>query len=313
VPLREVAPGVFLPDREFLPPHRGRRNQSLLIHPIGPVAPEMAVRVLYRLSQVGADLGGQTQITRLPHGGLSVTGTLDSAVEKAEVLRALAGTRGMVEVHVNVNGEPGKMKHGTGRTHLELVEPGADVIPADALLRKMLAAKGVPSAQMDEAVRDFSLQTTRLSLNARMQAWALSSALKLLSPQEVRRLSPEGRQEWLAIVTRHAAALGAALEDLRIELTPLREAPSGTTTAAPAIDSVEDMTASSAQILALVDAQDEAIRAALTLSAQAHTGSTQSFEPPEFWQSMDRLTAFSTSVQQTSQTLEAAARSPQAR
>jgi hypothetical protein len=273
------------------------------------------VHVLYQLSEIGADLGGQTEITRQPHG-LVVTGTLDSAAKKSELLRSLANTKdaSAVQVNVTVAGESTpRLRQGAGHASLKMIESGADVIPADAVLRRVLAVKGVAPEQMDEAVRDFSRQATRLSLNARMQAWALSSALNLLSPQEVRELSPEGRREWLTITARHATALQAALEDLKTQLSPLRETPPGAATNPPEIQSAEDMTLSAAQILSLVNAQDSAICSALMLSPLAPAEAAQSFEPSQFWSSMDRLIALSTGVQQTAQTLEATIRSPEAR
>ncbi len=179
------------------------------------LSPDLQVHALYRLSQVGADMRGEVKLTK-SNGRLLVSGVLDSDNRLKQIqqaLRPLDHSSLILRLSTGALAKP----RATRLVSAE-AESTADRIPMDAQLRTTLGARTSDKQQFNEQVQAFAEQALQRSSAIRQHAWALVTLSRLLSPQELQKLNPEARKEWLQIMALHSTLLEEELGALEGQL-----------------------------------------------------------------------------------------------
>ena len=277
-----VAPAVFEPEPELIsaggPPTRNSKLETGEAVPpaVAPLpvtaSAELEVEVLSLINQSGADLGDQVNVRRTPEGQLLVQGVVETDKRKDEVLRALAPVANNPAVKLRVETEAEALKNQVanrqnGPTSVERLESTGNKIPADAELRRYLAAKGLTGAQLDQGINQFAGRMVDRSLAALRHAGALERLAQRFSLEQLRTLDPEARNKWLALLRSHAQALERDLNGLHRDLGPfINESPPG---AQIKIESDADLQQTIHRLFELCTSSDQAVRAAFTISEGA--------------------------------------------
>ncbi|MFZ2021757.1 MAG: hypothetical protein WAV06_08440 [Terracidiphilus sp.] len=213
------------------------------------------IDVLYRLSEVGADVGIPIEVTRTAAGHIRVAGTVISEDLKRQIVAVLDNVpdRQLLEVHLATEGSL-----RVPSSEFRLASPATSVYdvtraepPADSLLRSYFAAKGLAGKQIDEAVAQFSPNVLDLAQRALQNAYALDRLGASFSARELMIIGPLAQRQWSSMVTRHSSALESELDRLRQQLVPLdlagRPAPSSSRSSG--IDSPADFAGSARRLL----------------------------------------------------------------
>ncbi|HEV3468676.1 MAG TPA: sigma-70 family RNA polymerase sigma factor [Pyrinomonadaceae bacterium] len=259
---------------------------------------ELEVEVTYLLNQIRADLGEQLNMTRTPAGALRVEALVESAARKQELLRALRPVSGNPAVLIDVRTVEEALRGragGAGRGVTREVEVAAGRIPADEDLRRHFAARLVGEERISEAIRRLSARALGRSRQALLHASALRRLAGRFSAAEVDALAPEARRKWLAMIAGHARAYRREAEALRLELAPVF-APGGAGGGGAAEGFGEAALAQAAErLLQLARSQDEAVRAAFTLSAEG--GTAAPVKSAQFWRSLRAAEALAAAIE----------------
>ena len=270
--------------------------------PARPLATyELEVRVLGLLHEAGADTGEQVSAERTPDGLLRVTGVVDTEARKREILAALGPVASdpAVLIQVETAAEAERRQAGTaaGPVRVEQLAPSANAMPAEAHLRRHLAARGVPEAEMDREVSRFAIRVSTRARRSLQHAWALKRLVARFSPEQVRALAPDARAEWLALVRAHAAAARRESSTLRDELAAVFSAgaPAGSDDGLDA--SAEAGLARAAERLVELCAASEGVVGSL-FSASSNPSRTAAAPAPQFWRSLSDAAALAARIEQ---------------
>jgi DNA-directed RNA polymerase specialized sigma24 family protein len=183
------------------------------------------IAVLYRLNQLGADVGVPIEISRTANGHIRVAGTVTTEDLKREIVTALeiVPDRQLLEIHL-VTERSIRLPISASR----LASPPTDVYnvapvepPANSALRKYFAANGLVGKQIDSAVTQFSRDALDHAQRALQNAYALDRLGSSFSAKELRSMGPIAQQQWSAMAARHSSALETELDDLKHQLAPL--------------------------------------------------------------------------------------------
>ena len=303
-----VAPTVFTPDAELIGGKSGRAEPGGVGGERGsapsPAAsdeanapavasPELEVEVAYRLSRIKADLGEQVTWARTTGGQLRVEAITETEERKGEILRALGPVAGNPAVIIDVGTVAEKLRRAQspgGAESVREVEVRTGLMPADADLRRHLAARGVGDEQMEGSMRNLAARAMSRSRQALLHASALKRLAARFTPEQVNALAPEARAKWLAVVREHAQSLGRELRALDGELSPVFPHASGPGVSADAADPVR----AADRLVALSYANDEAVRSAFTASSDA--GRPLRVKSPQFWLSLREAGVLASSI-----------------
>ncbi|HLA12937.1 MAG TPA: sigma-70 family RNA polymerase sigma factor [Pyrinomonadaceae bacterium] len=278
-----VAPKVFEPEPELLNAAKSEtlnsklETEALTASPRVVATADLEVEVLRLLNSAGADLGEQVSVTRTSEGELKIQGLVETDQRKTEILRALASVakNPAVKIDVSTFGEAlarqkqargSKGAAGSGTTSAERIEAAGDVFPAYADLRGRFS---------DEEARRYATAMVNRSHEAMRRAWALKRLLQQFSAEDLRTLSPEARAKWLGLIRTHAGAFGRETAQLRQQLAPIFF-PGGAGddgAAGSPIASDADLLRAVERLIALSSANDQAVTAAFTVSANSTAGS----------------------------------------
>jgi DNA-directed RNA polymerase specialized sigma24 family protein len=181
--------------------------------------------VLYRLSELGADIGEPIQVTRTPSGHVRVAGTIANEARKRQIVAMLEQLpdRQVLEIQLVTEGSL-RMPISASRMaapptsvyDVAPVEP-----PADSALRKYFQAKGLAGKQIDVAIAQFSRDALDDAQRALQHAYALDRLGSSFSAEELRTMGPVAQEQWSAMVARHSLALEAELDKLHEQIAPL--------------------------------------------------------------------------------------------
>ncbi|MFP5276260.1 MAG: RNA polymerase sigma factor [Acidobacteriota bacterium] len=180
------------------------------------------VAVLYRLSELGADVGEPIQITRTPSGHILVAGTVASDAVKSKIVASLdtVPDRQLLEVRLTTQGSLRALTPAS-----RPVAPATSVYnvaraapPADAILRKYFADKGLSGKQIDSSVALFSRDALDHAQRALQHAYALDRLGSSFSAEELRTMGPVAQQQWSEMVARHSTALRTQLDELQQQI-----------------------------------------------------------------------------------------------
>jgi len=299
-PHAAVAPKVFEPEAELLGKDtatRGHGDAAMVssslpfsVTPSHPMATaELEVEALSLLSQAGADLDEQANVTRLPDGRLRVGGIVESDKRKEEILRALAPVSHNPAILIEVETVAEAMSHRLrqpsppGAVTVQRVEVTRSAIPAYPDLHRYFSSR---EGRVEEEVIRFATRMVNRSSQALSHLGALKRLLQQLSPEDLRTLGPEARAKWLSIIRRHARAFEHETERLRQELQPIFF-PAPPTEAAPEAFEVNDdgdLARAVERLSELGAANDRVIRAAFTTSTGGPAISA--IKAPQFWHAL---------------------------
>jgi hypothetical protein len=95
------------------------------------------------------------------------------------------------------------------------VSPTDDRAPLDRPIRAAFREKGIPQADLDVRVRQFSTSAMRMGSRIHREGWTIRQiAVVDFSVSDLRELSDEDRMLWLTLLDKHLGALTTDLEAL---------------------------------------------------------------------------------------------------
>jgi len=308
-----VAPGTFEPDPEFLstkPETRDSKPETVAPAP-GPqppipvtATPELELEVAYLLDQVKANLGEQISLTRTRGGMLRIEGIVETSDRKTEIVRALAplSNNPAVVLDVSTVAEASKrpQQAASSSVTVDRVEISKGVIPLDPDLRRYFAARGVPTDNVDEEIRQFGNRMISRARQAQMHGRVLKSLLERFTPEEVRALDAEARNRRIAMIREHADAFRRETAQLRQELEAVFFAmkPPEKTEEAIVINGEADLQRAIERLYELGASHENAIYASFSISSEGTATSVA--KTPQFWQSLRSAEKLSAKITQSS-------------
>jgi hypothetical protein len=261
---------------------------------------ELEVEVVRLLHQAGADLGEQITVTRTTGGPVRVTGLVETDQRKREIVAAMAPVAGNpgVQIEIQTVAEAlAKQKQKSSSssqqaTTSEGVEIQSTGIAAEPELRAYFARRGDNS---DTAVRQYAAGRVRQSSQGMQRLGAMMRLINQFSPEQVRKLTPEARDNWLGLLRVHARAYQQQSAALRRDLKPVFfSAASDDLPGVPAMRSDEDLRQAVRELFAAGAANDQVIRSAFTATSGGvrftAVGTTQ------FWQALMRAEALAAQI-----------------
>lgn len=257
-----------------------------------PAAPVVAtadleVEVLRLLHEAHADLGEQLAATKGADGLLHVAGIVDTPERKTEIMRALQPVINHPAVRIEIQTvaealaqqqeQRIRSKATPAPVTEQKVEINSEVIAAAPELRRHFSS--------DEQLREFSSRMVSQSRNAMRHVYAMKRLLSQFSPDELRTLSPEAKNKWIALIRSHARDYQNDVAALRRELQPVFS-PSlpGPGASGPEITDDASLARAMEQLFSLASANDGVVRSAFATSSES--SATSAISSPQFWQSL---------------------------
>ena len=305
-----VEPQSTLADSSSLPSKLAETNANISVEPKMPsvavnsnavvksvespkaiASADLEVQVLDLLNQAKADLGEQITARRETDGMLYVRGIVETPQRKTEILKALEAVRNNPAVRVEiktVDEALAEQKSPPKSTAIpETIESGSSAAAADNELLKYF--------KTEQAARAFSANVINHSSRAMNRAYALKRLVAQFKPEELKKLSPEARAKWLALVASHARAFREETAALRGELQPVFDAPSVAVSAIPDVNDITDVPRATAALLEFATTNDQIVRSAFTVSS----GNTKltAIRTAQFWQSLKNAEALAAKLQ----------------
>jgi len=253
-----------------------------------PVASaELEVDVAYLLNRAKADRNEQVNLTRSAGGSLRVEGVVESEQRRNELLQALAAVSNnpAVKIEIRTVAEATELSPRKGPVTLVAAQTTSNTIAVENELREYLSKKDprLKDDALDEAVRSFSSHMVNRSYQLLFHAVELKRLVNRFDNVDMRTLAPDARAKWLEMLREHAIALERECATVRQELQAIF-AP-GTalnSTEELAIENDRDLARAVERLHQLTVYNNEAIRAALTVSQS----SAAAIKSPQFWTSL---------------------------
>lgn len=307
---RTVNPAVFEPERELLgsslkdlkikgpdseaSPEVSKQDEAQVTNapdaanantaanqPATPVTAtaELEVEALNLLNKAGADTGEQVTVARDSRGILKVEGIVESENRKNELIRALAPISNNPAVRINIltvaeavaREQKAKQspKGKPGQESTERIDTSGGEVPVRQQLTAYFGS--------EEAANNFASKMIGRSRNAMSRAGALKRLVGQFTLAELKSLSPEAREKWVALIRSHARAFQQETAALRQDLTPVFGGGAGGA-AAPAIEDDASLIRAVTRLFELGATNDRTIRSALSISSdRAGTGLSSDF------------------------------------
>ncbi len=298
VSLNTLAPEIFAEQSIVAasptnsPAAPARKETEPLTPNIQPSAPVVAtadleVEVLRLLHEARADLGEQLAATRGADGLLHITGIVDTPERKTEIMRALQPVMNHPAVRIEIQTiaealtqqqqQRIRSKATPAPVTEQKVEINSEAIAAAPELQRHFSS--------DDQLREFSARMVSQSRNAMRHVYAMKRLVVQFSPEELRTLSPEAKNKWVALIRSHARDYRNDVETLRHELQPIFSPSSpGPGTSYPEITDDASLARAAEQLFSLALANDGVIRSAFATSSES--SATSAISSPQFWRSL---------------------------
>ena len=307
-PVDSVAPTVLQPDFELLgragvitdsnriSTDNSQRAASSEQPGEAVASAELEVEVTYLLNQIKANLGEQVSLTRTAGGSLRLEAFVETETRKAQIIAALAPVinNPAIKVEVSTIAEAAKRQQRRSQAAdptVREVEVTNNRIPADAQLRSYFASRPLQNEAIDEEIKHFANRAMNHSRNALLQAAALKRLVARFSNEEIRHLTPEARNKWLAMINQHAESYRREVQILRSELKPVFQDSS------PMTDREVGTNASLPQLaerlVQLSYANDDSVRSAFTISVEENR---MVLNTTKFWRSLSEAEALAEAI-----------------
>ena len=308
-----VAPGAFEPDPELVsskePATKDSKAEAITPatgpQPLPVVAtPELELEAAYLLDQVKANLGEQISLARTRGGMLRIEGIVETPERKAEIMRALAplSSNPAVVLDVSTVAEASKrpQQAASSSVTVDRVEIAKGAIPLDPDLRRYFAARGVPTNNFDEEIRQFGNRMISRARQAQMHGRVLKSLFERFTPEEVRTLDAEARSRRIAMIREHAEAFRRETAQLRQELEAIFFAskPPEKTEEAIVINDEADLQRAIERLFELGASHENAIYSSFSISPDGTATSVA--KTPQFWRSLKNAEKLSAKIAQSS-------------
>jgi hypothetical protein len=274
---------------------------------------ELEVEVLGLLNQIGADLGQEVIVTRIPGGPIKVEAVVDTEKRKHEILAALASvaTNPAINIQVETAAEAQQRalrarsasgsQTGPGTVTIETVTNNS--IPVQAQVRQYLLSRGISQQQVDTEVGRTANQIVMRSHRAMLHVWALKSLIQRFSAEDLRTLDADARAKWLRMIATHAREFQKETGALRQELAPIFSAGSfGGSQAESEIAGDAKLIQAMTTLIERASSNHEVIRSAFTISTG--NSSTSAITTPQFWRSFSQAESIAASIQSAAQRLK---------
>jgi hypothetical protein len=277
----------------------------------------LEVEVLRLLSQVGADLGEQINVTRTPGGRLRVHGVVETPERRGELLRSLAALSGnsAVEVEVSTTSETLRSRAAAGPTQPPVVHhvgPADDHIAAEEELRRYYSKdKGLSDEEAHAAILQLAGRASQRSMLALQHAWAMKRLAARFPDRELRGLDAAAREKWLSMMQSHARAIRRESTQLRQELQPIFPGAGGEPPGVARGDAGESGLARAAErLLGLCSATDKGVRLAFTASPEGTRGTA--LTTAQFWRDLRQVEGLASWVEGEAQRMKSVQAAPAA-
>lgn len=270
--------------------------------PVPAASAELEIDVAYLLNQAKADRNEQVALTRNAGGSLRVEGIVDDEQRKNELIRALAPVshNPAVVVDIRTVEEALKKRPPTpGNVTVRPKEEMASTIAADKELREYFSRQSASAGNVDDAVTSFSSQTVNRAYRALFQAIALKRIVDRFANVDMRAVAPDARAKWLTMIREHAGAVERETSTLRQELEPIffadAIASAETSGEDVALATDADLAAAVQRLHKLALANNEAIRAAFTISAR----NSMTVKSPQFWNTIRKAETIAAAIRRS--------------
>lgn len=264
-----------------------------------PASAELEVEVLNLLSQVRADMGEQIEVKRTPDGFLVISGIIETAGRKTEILNALDSVADNASVKIEIytiaeavakRKQESKTKDSPV-TNVESVEVENLSLAAEPQLREYFGQSG----NSDEKIRSYAASRVAQSRQAMQHLGALKKIANQFKPEELKTLKPEAREKWLALIRSHARAFAEQNSALRRELKPVFFAGAGEGGGRGAsVSSNAELINAIRQLYETGAANDSVILSAFAASGN---GGVSAIGAAQFWQALKNAEAMARSIQ----------------
>ena len=299
-----VPPDVFQTDPELLPERTKSRTEDKTTaaidstdhkSPADAVAsPELEIEVTYLLNRIKANLGEQVSLTRTAAGALRIEALAENDARKNEILRALSPVRNNPAVKVEVSTVAEALKrpsNGSKNATVREVEVANNRTPADAELRAYFSARLVGEA-IDEEINRYTNRVMAHSRQALLHASALKKLATRFSPEQMHGLDAAAQAKWLAMIREQATGYQREVATLRQELRPIFN---GSSAATDEVVTEANLAQSADRLVELSYANDEAVRAAFTISAEGKSAAT--ITSAQFWRALSSAEKLAEGIQ----------------
>ena len=313
VTLAHVDPSIFAdqPMASTSPVANPKENSKTKLSPelannTQPLTPALAttdleVQVLQLLHEARADLGEQVAAVRGDDGLLRVTGVVDTADRKAEIVRALHPVADNPAVRIQIQtvaeavaqqqqqrkrSSSPTVREGSRSVTEQEVEINSEAIAAAPELRRHF--------QSDEQVREFAARMVNQSNRAMRHVYAMKRLLGQFSTEELRAMSPDAKNKWLSLIRSHASAYRTEAAGIRSDLQPIYPNASGVAESAGEISDDVSLIRAVNRLFDLASGNDSAIRSSFAMSSASKVSSVGS---QQFWQSMKSAEALAARIQ----------------
>ena len=222
---------------------------------------------------------------------------VESEGRKEAILRALGPVMNnpavVVEVSTVAEALAKREREREGHTSEREVVVGAGRIPADTELRAHFAARLADGERVDAAIKQFAARAMGHSRQALLHASALRRLVGRFTPEEARALQPDARAKWLSMIREHAGAYRRETAALRAHLTPVFGSHGGGGQGQTL--GGDSLAQAAERLLQSSYAQDDAVRAAFTLS---EGGSAAAIRSQQFWRTLSSSERLAASIQE---------------
>lgn len=305
-----VAPGVFEPEQELTGNPTETITSSIRLPVIPPpttppvpvATAALELQVLALLNRIGADLGQEVVVTRIPGEVLRLEAVVDTEQRKREIMNALAPVADNLAVQMQIETSDEAQQRtakqpavtSTGIITTETVT--ANSIAVHAEVRRYLLARGLPEHQVETEVGRVANQVLMRSHRAMLHVWALKSLVGRFSVEELETLDTEARAKWLGMVRAHAHEFQREAQGLRRELASIFNVPEGGGSQGQGERADDALLGQTINLLiSRASANHEVVRSAFTVSSGANSFSA--ITTPQFWQSLDLASQLASQIQ----------------
>lgn len=273
--------------------------RPLLVKPAQPVATaDLEVEALQLLNQVGADLGEQVSVKRTGDGILEITGIVEPAPRKAEIINALEPIANNPAVRIEIQTVTEAVAQQQQRSRTKALPPPATEQKVEINSGSMAAESALRSYfNSDEQARQFAARMVSRSRQAMSHLYALKRLAGQFSAEELHTLSPAARDKWLALIRTHARAYQQGVAGLRQELQPIffPSASAAGVQSDPEITDIYSVMHAIQRLFKLGSANDHVILSAFTTSSEGAT--VTAIKTGAFWQSLNNAEALAARIQ----------------
>jgi DNA-directed RNA polymerase specialized sigma24 family protein len=311
--LDTVAPSVFDAEPELLSSAKTEApnskpaptNPAPDVRSATPVlaTAELEVEVLRLLSQAGADLGEQINVTRTSVGLLRVDGLVESERRKDEILRVLSSLKSNTAVVVQIQTVDEALKKApqdrsaTTSAPVEWSNSG-DRIPVDSDLRRYFSGRGFTGEALEQQIRSFATRVVNRSQQVQAHAYALRSLVNRFSVQDLQAMDPDAKRKWRSMICAHAEALSRDTAALHRELEGLFPPVSVNGDVPEKIRNDAQLVTAVGRLFALTSANNQNIQSVFTISPSNAQGSGP--KSAQFWQTLISVESLAAQIAQVS-------------